>query len=220
MKDMLLSKLKITTALMLAFGLCVGAGAWMLETPALAVAQGSPQASKAAPVQQPNAAATKRFPVFTHSKAFVQRDGEDRLSLRAELPMGRFLKLHDANGAAVHVHEFSNFQPPAFTVGLRDVQVYDTRGRAREQKSWLQELTGETLVLLEFAHEGTFNTKHFAEAFRLYREDVTVLVLPASTLDKVDKSKAFSAVISLPQVFPGSSPVPGAPIPPKKPDQE
>jgi RNA polymerase sigma factor (sigma-70 family) len=159
---------------------------------------------------------TKGFPVWVHAKAFVQRDGEKGLRVRAELPTGRFLRLLDADGKSVHIHEFVNWQPPAFSVAVKDLRVYDTRGRVRRAKEWLEGLTGETLVLLEF-RAGDVDAKQLANAFRLYREDLTVLVLSPTALKGLDTSKAFAPAKSLPQVFPGAKPTPGDPVPPQKP---
>lgn len=154
------------------------------------------------------------FPVYANAKAYVQRDGDSSLKLRAEIPMGRFLKLVDADGQQVHVHEFANYQPPVFKVDFSDVRVFDTRGKSRPVEDWAKGLKEETLVLMEF-RSGEVDPQQLAEAFRLYRDDLAVLIVASSVWDKVDKSRAFSPAKSLPQVFPGSVPGPGGPIPPK-----
>jgi hypothetical protein len=136
------------------------------------------------------------------------------LKLRAELPIGRFLKLTDADGKAVHIHEFVNWQPATFTVELKDVRVFDTRGRKKAEKEWAKGLIEEMLVLIEF-RDGDVDAKQFADAFKLYREDVIVLVLPSTAISGLDKTKAFAPAKSLPQVFPGPQPKPGDPVPPK-----
>jgi hypothetical protein len=134
------------------------------------------------------------------------------LRLRAEIPVGRFLKLQDADGKPVHVHEFVTWHPPLFTVELKDVRAYDTRGRDQGEK-WAKGLNKETLMLLEF-RDGDVDARQLADAFRLYREDLYVLVLPTAVLTELDTSKAFAPARSLPQVFPGSKPAPGGPVPP------
>src|SRR5262249_42510135 len=131
--------------------------------------------AKGAPVERPAKVVNQGFPPWATAKAFVQRDGETNLRMRAELPCGRFLKLLDADGKAVFIHEFVTPQPPPFTVEVKDVRVYDTRGRARPVKEWVKGLTEETLVLLEF-RTGEVEAKQFAEAYRIYREDLVVLV--------------------------------------------
>lgn len=164
---------------------------------------------------QPTLADTKgsRFPAPANAKAFVARHGDAGLKLRAELPMGRFMKLIDADGKQAHVHEFVHYQPPAFTVELKDARVFDARGRSRSVEDWAKGLKEETLVLLEF-RDGDIDAKEFAHTFRLFRNDLTVLVVPTATMERVDKSLAFGPAKSLPQSFPGA---PGGLIPPPKP---
>src|SRR5262249_23809609 len=155
---------------------------------------------KSAPAERAAKGPNKDFPAWVNARAFVQREGETGLRLRAELPMGRFLKLLDADGKPVHVHEFVNWRPAPFTVAVKDVRVYDTRGRARREKEWLKGLNEETLVLLEL-RAGEIDARQLAEAFRLYREDLVVLVLPPAVVNGLDSSKAFAPAKSLPQVF-------------------
>jgi RNA polymerase sigma factor (sigma-70 family) len=171
-----------------------------------------------APAVPPAAAPAKakRFPVWVNAKAFVTRNGDkDEIVMRAEIPSGRFLKLTDADGKPVHIHEFVSYQPPPFTVELKDVKAYDTRGRARKATDWLAGLKEETLVLLEFRGDGDVSADQLAEAYQLFREDLVVLILPTEVLKQVDTAKAFAPAKSLPQAFPGSVPVPGGPVPPK-----
>jgi RNA polymerase sigma factor (sigma-70 family) len=208
LKTMLLSKLKLATALVL------------VATLAGLVQSGVPQApppvpGKAAADNGQADAPDQRFPPWAIAKAFVQRDGETGLRLRAELPASRFLKLMDADGKAVHVHEYANWRPPSFTVDLKDVRVLDTRGRARPKQEWTRGLTGETLVLLDF-RDGDIDGKQLADAYRLYRDDLIVLVLPSATIQGLDQSKAFAPAKSLPQNFPGANRGPGDPKPPSR----
>jgi hypothetical protein len=213
LKTMLLTKLKLVTCLLL---LAAMAGFAQPDGPALQAPPAAPGAGAGAGVgAQPAEAPKQRFPVFANSKAFVQRDGETGLKLRAELPMSRFLKLMDADGKPVHIHEFVNWQPPPFTVEVKDVRVYDSRGRARDEKEWTKALTEETLVLIEF-RDGAVDAKQLAEAYRLYREDLSLLVLPPAILKGLDTSKAFAPARSLPQVFPGAPGNPGVVPPPAK----
>jgi RNA polymerase sigma factor (sigma-70 family) len=208
LKSMLLTKLKLATGVLLVAaiaGLARSGG----PAPPVPVPPAAPAAAAGWQAEAPN----KRFPAWASPKAFVQRDGDTGLRVRAELPSGRFLKLLDADGKPVHVHEFVNWQPPAFTMAVKDVRVFDTRGRARPAKEWAKALTEETLVLLEF-RDGDIDAKQFADAFGLYREDLAVLVLPTAARQGMDASKAFAPVKSLPQVFPGAQPPPGDPVPP------
>jgi RNA polymerase sigma factor (sigma-70 family) len=207
-KTMLLTRLKLATGALLVVTLVGLARSGGPAPPLPSPAQGTATTWQAGP---PN----KGFPAWTNAKAYVQRDGATGLRVRAELPVGRFLKLLDADGKAVHLHEFVNWQPPPFTVDLKDVRVFDTRGRARREKEWTKGLTGETLVLLEF-RDGDLDAKQLADALRLYREDLAVLVLPPAAIKELDISKAFAPAKSLPQVFPGAKPAPGGPVPPPK----
>ena len=93
--------------------------------------------------------------------------------------------------------------------------MFDTRGRAKDLKAWASSLTGETLVLLEF-RSGAIDARQFADAFRLFRDDLTVLVLPPAVIDGLDNAKAFAPAKSLPQVFPGGPGGPGSPMPPQQ----
>jgi hypothetical protein len=97
-------------------------------------------------------------------------------------------------------------------VQLKDVRAYDTRGR-KQGEEWAKALTSEALVLLEF-RDGDVDGRQLAEAFRLYRQDLYVLVLPTAVWTGLDTSRAFAPTKSLPQAFPGSKAVPGAPVPP------
>ena len=92
----------------------------------------------------------------------------------------------------------------------KDVRAYDTRGRAKREKLPALGPTGEALVLLEF-NDGDVDPRHLAEAYRLYRDDVTILVLPTAATKDLDHSKAFAPARSLPQVFPGAPPAPAPP---------
>jgi RNA polymerase sigma factor (sigma-70 family) len=206
-KAMLLTRLKLATGALLVVTL---AGLARSGGPAP-----PPSPAKGAAVAWQAGAPNQGFPAWTNAKAFVQRDGQTGLRVRAELPVGRFLKLLDADGKAVHLHEFVNWQPPPFTVDVKDVRVFDARGRARREKEWAKGLTGETLVLLEF-REGDVDAKQLADSLRLYREDLAVLVLPPAAMKGLDISKAFASAKSLPQVSPGAKPAPGDPVPPPK----
>ncbi len=208
LRSMLLTKLKLATGLLLVATL---AGFALPGAPTAP----PPAPAKGAAAKKPAEAPIKRFPVWANAKAFVQRDERAGLRLRAEIPMGRFITLLDADGNKAHVHEFAPWQPPPFTVNLQDVRVYDTRGRAKNTKDWAKGLTGETLVLMEF-RDGQIAAEQMAEAFRLYREDLAVLILPPKVFLGLDRSKAFSPAKSLPQVFPGAQRAPGDPTPPPK----
>ncbi len=209
LKSMLLTRLKLAVGVLLMVSL---AGLVRSDDPVPPPQAGAPP--KAAAENGKAEPSKKSFPSFANAKAFVQRDGDSGLKLRAELPMSRFLKLTDADGKAVNIHEFVNWQPAAFTVELKDVRVFDTGGRKKAEKEWVKGLSEETLVLVEF-RDGEVDAKQFADAFRLYREDLVVLVLPTSVFSGLDRTKAFAPAKSLPQVFPGSPPTPGDPVPPK-----
>jgi RNA polymerase sigma factor (sigma-70 family) len=210
LRSMFLKRLKVIGCALLAVAAAGGA----LAAIGMLVPAG-PANAQAAPRQvQPPAARQASPPGFgpwTNTQAFVERDGDTALSLRAQMPMGRFLKLQDADGKPVHIHEMVNWQPPPFFVKLADVRVYDTRGRAQPAGPWAKGLTGATLVLLEF-RDGAVDAKQLAEGFRLYRDDLHVLVLPAAAFTALDSSKAFAPARSLPQMFPGAKP--GAAVPP------
>jgi hypothetical protein len=183
----------------------------------LAAQEARAEQPKSPPAGAPSAAASAEtkpggFPAPAFAKAFVQRQGDSSLKMRAELPLGRFMTLIDADGKQVHVGEFVFHQAPAFTVQLDEVRVFDTRGRKRSVQDWAKGLKEETLVMLEF-RDGDIDPKEFAHTFRLFRDDLTVLVVPTSVTDRVDKSRAFGPAKSLPQSFPGA-PGPGGPIPP------
>jgi RNA polymerase sigma factor (sigma-70 family) len=171
---------------------------------------------QAPPPQEPGAGAPQAVPLgfsaWSNTQAIVERDGDNALRLRVQMPLGRFIKLLDADGKPVHVHEMVNWQPPPFSVKLAEVRVYDTRGRAQAAPQWAKGLKGATLVLLEF--QDVVDARQLAEAFRLYREDLHVLVLPAATFTALDSSNAFAPARPLPQTFPGAKP--GSAIPPPK----
>jgi RNA polymerase sigma factor (sigma-70 family) len=207
LKSMLLTKLKLVTGVLL-----VAAVTGLSQSGGPAAPPKLP--AQPTPAQQPAVGPNQRFPAPAQAKAFVQRDGETALRVRAELPMGRFVKLLDADGKAVHIHEFVHWQPAPFTIDLGDARVYDTRGRARPQKEWITGLTGETLVLLEF-RAGAIDAAQMAEAYRLYRADLDVLVLPPAVAAGLDSAKAFAPAKSLPQLFPGGNRGPGDPKPPR-----
>lgn len=169
--------------------------------------------AKEPPAEKP-ADAAKKFPhTWAHSKAYVKRDGDKGLTVRAEIPMFGIVKLLDADGKAVSLQRFQPWQPPAFTVTLKEVRVYDARGKERAEAEWSKLLADETLVLIEFSDK--VDPKSFAHAYQLYRDDVLVLLLPPAEAAKLDVAKAFDPPVkSLPQVFPGAVPPRGGPVPP------
>jgi RNA polymerase sigma factor (sigma-70 family) len=212
LRSMFLKRLKMIGCVLLA----VAAAAGVLTAIGMLVPAGRANAQAAPPQVVPpvaRPAAPPGFVLWTNTQALVERDGDTALRLRAQMPVGRFLKLQDADGKPVHIHEMVNWQPPPFSVKLADVRVYDTRGRAQPAGPWAKKLTGATLVLLEF-RDGAVEAKQLAEGFRLYRDDLHVLVLPAAAFTALDSSKAFAPARSLPQTFPGAKP--GGAVPPLK----
>jgi RNA polymerase sigma factor (sigma-70 family) len=206
--SMLLTKLKLIIGVLLV--ICVASFAQ----------SSAPQAPPAPAVlpgaASPQPAATEKvFPRWVSAKAFVRRAGDSTLHVRAELPSGRFLKLLDADGKAVHVHEFVNWQPPPFRVDMKDVRVFSASGKPRNEKEWFRSLKEEALVFLDI-RDAPVDAKQLAEAYSLYREELNVLVLPSSAVAGLDASKAFAPAKSLPQGFVGPNPRPGDPVPPPK----
>lgn len=155
-------------------------------------------------------------PFWAVSQALVERDGDDNLKLWIEVPVGRFLKLNDAKGKAVHVHDSHHPQLGPVSMPVSDLNLFDLAGNKKAKADWKTLFKGRTRVL--YAVEGLHDLKTLRTQFAgFFKDDVLVLVVPKALDEKVDKFKTLPEVESLPQVFPGQPAKPGAPVPPIKP---
>lgn len=189
----------------------------LLSGLAFAWNQGAPPAAPtqpagAAPAKNQVENKPKAFPFFEVARAYVQLNEGKALKIRAELPMGRFIKLNDADGKPVSLHELRFWQAPVFEVELSEVTAFTAKGQLLQEKEWQKKLTQETLVLIDF-RDNQISSKSIAETFQVYREDMLVLVMPTSVFLKLDRTAAFQQIKSLPQQFVGGG---GSAVPPAK----
>ena len=122
LQTMLLTKLKIAAVVLVVAAVGGLARSGTQDVP--------PTPARGVAAQALGSAANKSFPVWVNAKAFVQREGETALRIRAELPSGRFLKLLDADGRQVQIHEFVNWQPPP-SPRISKMRACSTPGAAR-----------------------------------------------------------------------------------------
>jgi RNA polymerase sigma factor (sigma-70 family) len=213
---MLLKKLKLITAFVVAGLICVGIG---LVGKSEMVAQVPPAKANPLPAPTPapvpeketpkkdadHRAFPKRFgPTYGQSTAFIKLDGTS-FKIRAQMPIFGFIKLTDADGKPVHITRFAPAQPEPFTVEAKDLRFYDVLGKRKNPKEVETLFKEERFVLVEF-REGEIDPKQVAEAYSIYREDMPVVFIDAKVFPTIDRSKDFPEVKSLPQAFPSAIP--------------
>jgi len=202
-------------------------GAFALSLAAVGVAQAPPRANppKADPAKtddndsRSRPAPPKGFaPFSTLSQAVVKwdDDDDDKLSVRAEMPVGRSLKLTDAKWKAVFVNELTHQKCGPVVMAVDDVELFDVAGNKKAKADWKKLLKDGTPVL--YVVKETHNAKAFREQFEAFlKDDALVLVVPQKVNDQFEPFKNLPAIDSLPQVFPGQAPKPGdQAIPPPK----
>ena len=174
-----------------------------------------PPAAKAPPEVKKEDQPKKFAPFFTLWQALVEWDGDDKLKLWVQVPVGRFLKLTDAKGRAVHVHDsyYPHLGPQ--TVPTADVELYDLTGAKKVKGDYKKLLKGDAAVL--FTIPKFYDAKIYRDQFGAFlKDDVLILVIPEEVNAKFEPFKNLPEVESLPQVFPGQPPQPGGPKPPEK----
>jgi RNA polymerase sigma factor (sigma-70 family) len=199
-------------AAMAAGGLTLATIAWGQAPPKVDL----PPAPKAPPVEPKKPDPSNGFaPFFTLSQAIVKWDGDDKLSVRVEVPVGRSLRLTDANGKPAFVHELSHQPCGPVMMPVADVELYDLAGNKKAKADWKKVLKdgGQVLYVVEGLHDLKLLRQQFAT---FLKDDVLVLVVPRTVHDQFDPFKNLLPIASLPQVFPGQPAKPGDPVPPPK----
>lgn len=204
------------------------AGALALSLAAVGVAQAPPKAVPVDPTQPADASKSrpdprkadgppKGFaPFFTLSQAVVKWDGDDKLSVQVEVPVGRSLNLTDAKGKAVFVTELTHQKCGPVAVAADDVELFDLAGNKKAKGDWKKLLKDGTPVL--YAVEGLHDLKQlYADFAAFLKDDALVLMVPKTINDKFEPLKNLPPIDSLPQAFPGQQPKPGDPVEPPKP---
>jgi RNA polymerase sigma factor (sigma-70 family) len=174
-----------------------------------------PSAPKAPPVAKPDDPPKKFAPFFTLSQAIVSWDGEDKLKVWAQMPVGRFLKLTDAKGRAVHVQDFTHRQLGPVWAAADELELYDAAGSQKPKADWKKLIRGETVMLC--AMKGFHDPKNFRGQFGTFlKDDVLILVVSEKVHAQLGPLENLPEIESLPQVFPGQPAKPGDPVPPPK----
>lgn len=188
---------------------------------AVAWGQGPPPKAELPVPKAPPVAPTKLdpsngfAPFWTLSQAIVKWDGDDQLSVRVEVPVGRNFKLTDATGKPVFVHELTHQQCDPVAVSVDEVELYDLTGAKKAKADWKKLLKDGGQVL--YAMDGMYDLKLMRQQFAtFFKDDVLVLVVPKAINDKLDPFNNLPPINSLPQVFPGQPAKPGDPVPPPK----
>jgi RNA polymerase sigma factor (sigma-70 family) len=149
------------------------------------------------------------------SQALVERDGDDKLKVWIQVPIGRFLKLTDAKGRAVQVHESYHRELGPQGVAVDDAELFDLAGNEKAKADWKKLLNGRTQVL--YAMKKFHDPKMLREQYGAFlKDDVLVLVVSEEVNAKFEPLKGLPDIESLPQVFPGQPTRPNDPVPPKK----
>jgi RNA polymerase sigma factor (sigma-70 family) len=198
------------------------AWAGVMVLTATAWPQGPPPKPDPAPVPTPGQAEAKKpetpkpfAALWALSQARVTWQSDDELAVRVQRPCGRFLKLTDANGKAVHVHDQRFFESKSVVVNIPDVQVFDVAGNEKPATEWKKLFREETPML--------YTVKKFCDPTSIRKEygvllkdEALILVVPEKVDEKFDLLGQFDPIQSLPQMFPGQPTQPGSPVPPPK----
>lgn len=156
-------------------------------------------------------------PFFTLGQALVEWDGDDKLKVRIQVPIGQFLKLTDAKGQAAHVYDFHTPEAGPQSVSLDDAEIYDVAGNKKAKDDWKKLLKGRTQVL--YMPKQFHEPKSFRDQFKAFLKDDALILVVSDEVNKAfNPTKNLPKYESLPQAFPGQAPKPGDPaVPPPKP---